>query len=50
MVYSPESEFNLFSLTKRLDTGHVLGGDRDSIWISKGDHKLVFDIKIKTPK
>ena len=50
MVYSPESEFNLFSLTKRLDAGYLLGGDKNAIWISKGNQKIVFDIKIKTPK
>ena len=37
MVYSPESEFNLFSLTNRLDAGYVLGDDKNAIWISKGD-------------
>ena len=50
MVHSPSSEFNLFSLTKRLDDGWTLGGDSDIFWISKGDKKVVFDIKIKTPK
>ena len=25
-------------------------GDSNSIWIEKGNHKVVFDIKIKTPK
>ena len=34
MVYSPSAEFNLFSLTKILDEGWTLGGDKDSIWIS----------------
>ena len=50
MVHSPSAEFNLFSLTKRLDEGWTLGGNKDIIWISKGDKKVVFDIKIKTPK
>ena len=50
VVHSPGSEFNLFSLTKRLDDGYILGGDKNSIWIKKGSHKIVFDIKIKTPK
>ena len=38
------------SLTKRLGAGYVLGGDKAAIWISKGDEKIVFDIKIKMPK
>ena len=28
----------------------MLGGDKAAIWISKGDEKIVFDIKIKMPK
>ena len=50
MVYSPSAEFNLFSLTKRLDQGWILGGNKNSIWISKGEKKIEFDIKIETPK
>ena len=48
MVYSPDSEFNVFSLTIRLDAGYELGDDKNAIWISKGDQKIGFDIKIKT--
>ena len=40
MVYSPNAEFNLFSLTKRLDKGWTLGGDDRSIWISKADKRF----------
>ena len=50
MVYTPRAGYNLFSLTKRLDDGWILGGDKNSLWISKGENKVVFDIKIKTPK
>ena len=50
MVYSPDAEYNLFSLTKRLEDGFKLGGDKNAIWISKGDIKITFDIKISTPK
>ena len=50
MVYSPGSEFNLFSLTKRLDDEWILGGNKKCIWISQGNKKIVFDIKIVTPK
>ena len=50
MVYSPDSEYNLFILTKRLIAGYILGGDWHSIWIIKGNKKIVFDIKVLTPK
>ena len=50
MVHIPNAEFNLFSLTKSLDQGYVFGGNRNKIWIEKGTHNIVFDIKSKTPK
>ena len=50
MVYSPSLEFNLFSLTKRLEDGSTLGRNKSAIWISKGNQKIIFDIKIKTLK
>ena len=50
MVHTPSAGYNLFSITQRLEHGWVLGGDKDSIWISKGGRKVIFDIKIKTPK
>ena len=40
MVYSPNSKFNLFSITKRLEDGYELGGDKEAIWISKGEKRL----------
>ena len=36
VVHSPEAEFNLFSITKRLKDGWKLGGDANAIWIYKG--------------
>ena len=45
---NPNSPFNLISITKRLEQGWELGGDKNSIWISKGSNKLVFDHKIST--
>lgn len=47
--YSPKNNYNLFSITKRLKQGWVLGGDGSSIWIEHGDTQLVFDIVINTP-
>ena len=46
----PSAKFNLFSITKRLDDGFKLGGDKNFIWIKKGNKKVDFDIKILTPK
>lgn len=42
--------FNLFSCTKMQMKGWTLGGDANSIWLKKGERKIVFDIKITTPK
>jgi hypothetical protein len=36
----------LFSATKRLNSGWKLGGDTTSFWLSKGNNKVVFDVKI----
>ena len=50
IVHLPQSGYNLFSLTKRLEDGWTLGGNANAIWITKGKLKVTFDIKIKTPK
>ena len=44
----PNGKYNLFSITKRIANGWTLGGDKDSMWLSKGNEKVVFDIKIPT--
>jgi hypothetical protein len=44
----PDNKFNLFSITKRLNSGWKLGGDEKSMWLSKGKNKVVFDLMIKT--
>jgi hypothetical protein len=44
----PDNKFNLFSVTKRLSSGWKLGGDEKSLWLSKGDNKVIFDLKIRT--
>ena len=46
----PDAEYNIFSLMKILDYGYKLGGDSQEIWIEKGENKVIFDIKIETPK
>jgi hypothetical protein len=38
------AKFNLFSLTKRQKAGWLLNRDSEKIWITKGEHKIVFDI------
>ena len=50
MVHTPNAEYNLFSITKRLYDGWALKGNSQAIWIEKGEHKVVFDFKVKTPK
>jgi hypothetical protein len=44
----PDNKFNLFSITKKLISGWKLGGDTNSIWLSKGNNNVVFDLKMKT--
>ena len=44
----PDSQFNLFSITKRQKQGWKLGGDQDAIWIEKGANRIMFDVKIET--
>eukprot|EP00957_Ditylum_brightwellii_P038829 2934841-Ditylum_brightwellii.AAC.1 len=50
VVHMPNAGYNLFSLTKRLEQGWALGGGSSTIWITKGNAKITFNIKIKTPK
>ena len=44
-----KSGYNLFSLTLMQLKGWTLHGDKNSIWLQKDGHKLIFDIPIKTP-
>eukprot|EP00957_Ditylum_brightwellii_P003970 302291-Ditylum_brightwellii.AAC.1 len=50
MVPMPTAGYNLFGLTKLQEEGWSLGGDTNTIWITKGNQKVTFDIKTKTPK
>jgi hypothetical protein len=42
--------FNLFSVTKLQLQGWELRGNQDMIWLEKDGKKIVFDIKILSPK
>jgi hypothetical protein len=46
VAYVPPSKFNLFSLTRMMINNWILGGDAKSIWLEKGENKIIFDIKI----
>ena len=46
----PTGKFNLFSLTKLMNHGWILGGDDETMWLTKGERTVTFDIKIPTPK
>ena len=37
-------------MNKQLNGGYALGGNKSSIWFEKGNDKIVFDTKNKTPK
>jgi hypothetical protein len=50
VTYIPNSAFNLFSATKRLQCGWSMTGDGEGIKFSKGKDTLLFDLKIETKK
>jgi hypothetical protein len=50
VYYLPNGTFNLFSLTQMTAKGLIMGCKSESIWIEKGHNKVVFDMKIPTPK
>ena len=39
IMYTPNSRFNLFSMTKRMQDGWTLGGNKESIWLMKDGQK-----------
>jgi hypothetical protein len=50
VVLTKGTPFNLFSLTKMINQGWILGGKNNTgITLKKGDNVLSFDIPIKTP-
>jgi hypothetical protein len=47
----PESHYNCISLTKLLEEGHkVTGNKKDGLSVEKGGRVIKFDIRVKTPK
>jgi hypothetical protein len=50
VTHLPTGMFNLFSLTKMMKLGWTLGGDSKSVWLTKGEDTVIFDILIPTNK
>jgi hypothetical protein len=47
----PESHYNLISITKLMEEGHKISGNKkDGITDQKGSRVIKFDIKVETPK
>ena len=50
VTYASNSKFNLFSISAMIKKGWKLNGDNKKLELTKDKQKLVFDIKINTPK
>ena len=50
MSHLPDGKFNLFSVSRLQNEGWLLHRDKNCIWMTKEKGKIVFDIKIPTPK
>ena len=47
----PESHYNLISITKLMEEGHkVSGNKKDGLSVEKGGLIIKFDIRVETPK
>ena len=47
----PKSHYNLISITKLMEEGHkVTGNKKDGITVEKGTRVIKFDIRVETPK
>ena len=46
----PSCPFNLFSVTKLINQGWLLSGDKEAMVLSNGTNKIMFDIKVHSPK
>jgi hypothetical protein len=47
----PKSHYNLISLTKLMEEGHkVFGNKKDGLSVKKGGQFIKFDIRVETPK
>ena len=45
-AYNPENKFNVFNITKTLQSGLVLYGSDKKIMLMKDDKKIKFDVVI----
>ena len=50
VAVNPNGPFNLFSTSKLQKEGWILGGDKEAIWLSKGNATIRFDILVSNPK
>ena len=50
VTLAPTTKFNLFSCSRMMKKGWLLGGDDKTMWLSKGKQRIEFDIVIPTPK
>jgi hypothetical protein len=50
VTHLPTGKFDLFSLTKMQNNGWLLHGNDKTIWLTKGEDKIIFDIIIPTPE
>jgi hypothetical protein len=49
--FIPESHYNLISVTKLMEEGHkVSGNKKDGLFFKKGGRVIKFDIRVETPK
>jgi hypothetical protein len=47
----PESHYNLISITKLMEEGHKISGNKkDDITLQKRSQVIKFDIKVETPR
>ena len=47
----PESHYNLISITRLIEEGHKLSGNKKTgLTLKKNGHLIVFDIRVETPK
>eukprot|EP00980_Cylindrotheca_fusiformis_P026291 scaffold15736_cov57-Cylindrotheca_fusiformis.AAC.1 len=50
VAYYPESATNVFSSARLMKKGWSLGNNQHSLWITKGQLKILFDVQVETPR
>eukprot|EP00980_Cylindrotheca_fusiformis_P024077 scaffold11511_cov100-Cylindrotheca_fusiformis.AAC.2 len=50
VAYYPESATNVFSSARMMKKGWTLGSNQHSLWITKGQLKILFDVQVETPR